>query len=120
MKNNQNTQSKPKRKPLFQEGTLLHTVFYKITQRVQAGEISFAKVFWLGLLANMILNVIVGTIFESNKMVISLLGGFYGIIYMQYLWHARKNVYHPAWFYIGFGLVSVAVLLILASIGMMV
>lgn len=100
----QTTNSKPKKKPLFQEGTFLYKITYGFTAKVKSGQISFAKVFWIGLIINLIVNVIVGTIFESSTMIVLLIEGFYGAFYMQYLWFARKQVYHPAWFYIGMGI----------------
>ena len=120
MNNPQNEQApktKRQHKPLFQKGTFLYKITYEFTDKVKAGKISFAKIFWIGLIINLILNIVVGTIFESNQMVVTFLGACYGAFYMQYLWHARKNVYHPAWFYIGFGLVSTMVAIILVSFG---
>lgn len=96
---NQTTNSKPKRKPLFQEGTILHTIFYRITQRVQAGEISFAKVFWFGV----VLKIIVGyTLLLIDSKQLMNLDTLYIFFWMKYMWHARKTVYHPFWFYLGF------------------
>jgi hypothetical protein len=34
----ENDQQKPQKRPLFQEGTFLHTICYKMTERVKAGE----------------------------------------------------------------------------------
>ena len=65
MKNNQNEQSK--RKPLFQEGTFLHTICYKMTERVKAGEISFAKVLWIGFLIIATINIIAVFVFGVSQ-----------------------------------------------------
>ena len=101
---NQATNSKPKRKPLFQEGTILHTVFYRITERVQAGEISFAKVFWVGFAIIFALNILIVMVLglsEITKEIVEIIGC---MIWVRHLWFARKQVYHPAWFYIGMGI----------------
>lgn len=119
MKDNQNEQAqvstneqtievkiktKKQQKPLFQEGTLLHTIFYKITERVQAGEISFAKVFWFGFLIIVAINVFVVFVFGVNDIIKEVLDMIWCTVWARHLWFARKSVYHPAWFYIGFGL----------------
>jgi hypothetical protein len=98
------TKSKPKRKPLFQEGTILHTIFYRITERVQAGEISFAKVFWIGFLIIVAINVIEVFVFNVSQITKEILDVIWCMIWVRHLWFARKQVYHPAWFYIGMGI----------------
>lgn len=102
--NEQTTKSKRKRKPLFQEGTILHTIFYRITERVQAGEISFAKVFWIGFTIIFALNILIVMVLglgEITKEIVEIIGC---MIWVRHLWFARKQVYHPAWFYIGMGI----------------
>lgn len=102
--NGQTTKSKRKRKPLFQEGTILHTIFYRITERVQAGEISFAKVFWIGFAIIFAVNILITMVLglgEITKEIVEIIGC---MIWVRHLWFARKQVYHPAWFYIGMGI----------------
>jgi hypothetical protein len=53
-----NIKIKRKHKPLFQEGTLLHNVTYRFTEKVKNEEVSFAKIFWFGLIFKMIIGYI--------------------------------------------------------------
>lgn len=99
-----NNQPKPQKRPLFQEGTLLYTIFYKITQKVQAGEVSFAKVFWTGLIMITAINVILVFVFGASQIVKEILEFIWCLIWARHLWFARKQVYHPLWFYVGFGI----------------
>lgn len=106
-----NEQLKPKRKPLFQEGTLLHNVFYRITERVQDGQISFAKVFWIGFIIIAVINIIAVFVFGVSQTTKEILDIISCSILARHLWFARKSVYHPAWFYIGFGIAILPILL---------
>jgi hypothetical protein len=53
--NGQTAKTKRKHKPLFQEGTFLYKITYGFTTKVKNGEISFAKVFWIGLVLKFII-----------------------------------------------------------------
>lgn len=111
MNNNQNEQaqvqhtneqtSKPKRKhkPLFQEGTFLYKITYEFTDKVKAGEVPFAKIFWFGLILKLILAYIFT---EIGSRTLAQIDTVYIIFWMKYMWHSRKTVYHPFWFYLGF------------------
>ncbi len=106
--NNQNEQaqvqaneqtSKSKKKPLFQEGTFLYKITYDFTDKVKTGKISFVKIFWIGLILKLILGYILT---EIGSRTLAQIDTVYIIFWMKYMWHSRKSVYHPAWFYIGF------------------
>ncbi len=95
----QTTNSKPKRKPLFQEGTILYKITYEFTDKVKAGKISFVKIFWIGLILKLALGYILT---EIGSRTLAQIDTVYIILWMKYMWHARKSVYHSFWFYIGF------------------
>ncbi len=93
------TKAKKQKKPLFQEDTFLYKITYGFTAKVKSGEISFAKVFWFGV----VLKIIVGyTLLLINSRQLMNLDTLYIFFWMKYMWHARKSVYHPFWFYLGF------------------
>jgi hypothetical protein len=95
----QTTNSKPKRKPLFQEGTFLYKITYEFTDKVKAGKISFVKIFWIGLILKLAIGYILT---EIGSRTLAQIDTVYIIFWMKYMWHARKAVYHPFWFYLGF------------------
>lgn len=95
----QNVKSKPKKKPLFQEGTFLYKITYDFTDKVKAGKIPFVKIFWIGLIIKLVLGYILT---EIGSRTLAQIDTVYIIFWMKYMWHARKTVYHPFWFYLGF------------------
>ena len=105
-----NDQLKTQKRPLFQEGTFLHTICYKMTERVKAGEISFAKVFWIGFLIIAVINIILVFVFDINQVAKEILDVIWCLIWSRHLWYSRKSVYHPMWFYVGFGLAILPIL----------
>lgn len=108
--NNQTSNSKMQQKPLFQEGTFCHTLFYGITAKVKAGDVSFAKVFWVGFLFITAVNVLILLVFEWGQVVKEYIEFFLSLIWARHLWFARKQVFHPAWFYVGFGIALLPIL----------
>jgi len=90
---------KPKRKPLFQEGTFLYKITYEFTDKVKAGKISFVKIFWIGLILKLVFGYVLT---EIGSRTLAQIDTIYIIFWMKYMWHARKTVYHLFWFYAGF------------------
>jgi hypothetical protein len=97
--NGQTSKTKRKHKPLFQEGTFLYKITYGFTAKVKEGKISFVKIFWIGLIIKLILGYILT---EIGSRTLAQIDTVYIIFWMKYMWHARKTVYHPFWFYLGF------------------
>ncbi len=97
--NEQASKTKRKHKPLFQEGTFLYKITYDFTDKVKAGKISFVKIFWIGLILKLVLGYVLT---EIGSRTLAQIDTVYIIFWMKYMWHARKTVYHPFWFYLGF------------------
>lgn len=87
--------NKMSKKEVFREGTFFHNITYKVYQ----GKVSFAKVFWLGLLGKVITGIIA---LNVHNIVMVGIEFSYLIAWMQGMWYSRKNVFHPLWFYVGF------------------
>ncbi len=84
------------KKEVFKEGTF----WYNITYKVKKGQVKFIKVFWWGLLGQLIANLITAQ-FVGNPLVTIIAFG-YPVGWLQSMWYSRKNVFHPLWFYAGF------------------
>jgi ABC-type Co2+ transport system permease subunit len=82
-----NDQLKSQKRPLFQEGTFLHTICYKMTERVKAGEISFAKVFWVGFLIIAVINIILVFVFDVSQITKEILEVIWCLIWARHLWY---------------------------------
>lgn len=94
------------KKEVFKEGTFL----YNITYKVQKGQVSFAKVFWLGLLCK----VIIGWIYQAFPNIITVAIDIgYLIGWMQAMWYSRRNLKNKIWFFIEFGLPIATIVLYL-------
>ncbi len=89
--------NKMSKREVFKEDTFFHNITYKVHQ----GKVSFAKVFWWGLLGKIIIGIIALNV--HNIVMVGIEFG-YLIAWMQGMWHSRKNVKNKIWFFIGFGL----------------
>ncbi len=94
------------KKEVFKQGTFL----YNITYKVKKDRVSFAKVFWWGLLIKFIIGMVKQTF--PNPVTIAIDLG-YLIGWMQSMWYSRNNVKNKIWFFIGFGLPIVLTVLYL-------
>lgn len=86
-------------KEIFKEDTFLHTVFYKVPNKIIRGEVMFVKVFWFGFIGKIIFSVAILSISQKIQQLLIL---SYLLIWMRFMWYSRKNVFHQMWFYIGF------------------
>lgn len=85
------------KRQVFKEDTFLHNITYK----VQQGKVSFAKVFWFGLLGKLI----TGWIYQAFPNVITVVVDVgYLVGWIQGMWYSRRNLQNKIWFVIGFGL----------------
>lgn len=94
------------KKEVFKEGTFL----YNITYKVKKGQVPFVNVLLWGLVGKLVTGILAFSLPNLITVVIDL---GYTVAWFYQMWYSRNNVYHPMWFYAGYGL-SIFITLVMA------